>query len=229
MEPKSEASPETEVISPRTNSTTELDKYVAFLAARARCQQRIALSGIRTRIPDLKMSAIFDASDPASPSAYDASHTALLLTDFQQFIINHCGRTGQTATATAAMMRDWALKNGIMIMHSIIDVHAQPPETYKGVARIKMMMDELAKDGTLAAEPPELAVNQGDDGLGPNISVRKQIRDTCIIHSHCYLSQSCPRPLPSQSPVCIIIERSYLPTSCLIYYLVSSSLTLLSL
>jgi nicotinamidase-related amidase len=108
------------------------------------------------------MSALFDASNPASPLAYDASHTALLLMDFQYFILNRCGPTGQTAVATAAIMRDWALKNGIMVVHSVIDVEAPPPETYKGADRIKMMMAELAKDSSLAAESAELATNQSE-------------------------------------------------------------------
>lgn len=108
------------------------------------------------------MAAILDRSDSSSPLAYNASQTALVLMDFQHFILNRCGPTGQNAVATAKTMRDWALKNGIIVVHSVIDIQATPPATYKGADRIKTMMDELSKDPDLAKEPPEIAFDQSE-------------------------------------------------------------------
>lgn len=43
------------------------------------------------------MAAIFDRFNPASPLAYGASQTALLLLDFQGFCIDRCGTPGLAA------------------------------------------------------------------------------------------------------------------------------------
>jgi hypothetical protein len=65
------------------------------------------------------MAAIFDASNPASPLAYSAAQTALLLLDFQGVVIEMCGEAGQAALAKAVLMREWARSNGIIVIHSV--------------------------------------------------------------------------------------------------------------
>lgn len=161
MEPRSEDGSETcdNSIPART---TLLNKYIEFLTMRAQHHRQIALSKTRLNTHISRMAADFDRSDPASPLAYNASQTALLLMDFQDFIVNRCGPTGQSAVATAKTMRDWALNNRIMVVHSVIDIQAKPPQTYKGADRIATMMNELAKDPDLAREPPEIAFDQSE-------------------------------------------------------------------
>lgn len=161
MEPKSESSPETcdnSIVTP----DTLLNSYIEFLAARAQYHHGIVSSKIKRNNYISKMAADLDRSHPASPLAYNASQTALLLMDFQEFIISRCGLTGHRAVATAKVMREWALKNGVTVVHSVIDIQAEPPETYKGVERIKTMMTELSKDSALAQEPPGIAFSQAE-------------------------------------------------------------------
>ena len=109
------------------------------------------------------MAAIFDSTNPASPLHYDASQTALLILDFQSFIINLCGPGGKPAVAKAAKMRNWALSQDMMVLHSIVDVNSQPPSTCKVGVPIKSLLEGLKGDDSEAAkEPTELAFAHRD-------------------------------------------------------------------
>lgn len=108
------------------------------------------------------MAANFDPSDPASPLAYDASQTALVLMDFQNFIVGMCGDTGTDALAKAKVMRDWALQRKIMVLHSIVDVQAKPPPYVKGRERLNKMLENLANDPNAADEAQDIAFSQRD-------------------------------------------------------------------
>lgn len=103
------------------------------------------------------MAALFDRSNPASPLAYDASQTALLLLDFQGFCINACATDGKAALAKGKKMREWATAHQVLVVHSIVDVTSRPPATYKGAERIEKLLDGIASDERLAEEPPEIA------------------------------------------------------------------------
>lgn len=103
------------------------------------------------------MAAVFDSSNPASPSAYNASQTALLLLDFQNFIIDRLGADGAAAVGKAKQMLEWALENKIMVIHSLVDATGKPPKTSKGFERITNLLAEVAKDPRNAEEPAEIA------------------------------------------------------------------------
>ncbi|KAK4952668.1 hypothetical protein LTR10_009474 [Elasticomyces elasticus] len=106
------------------------------------------------------MAAIFDADDPSSPLHYSASQTALLLLDYQGFIVSQLGEPGAAAVATAVGMRDWALNHGITVVHSLVDVKSAPPPTCKGANRISAMLAGLKDDPAGGAEVPSLAFSQ---------------------------------------------------------------------
>jgi nicotinamidase-related amidase len=108
------------------------------------------------------MAAIFDSSDPASPLAYNASQTALLLMDFQTFIVDRV-EAGKAAMDKAVKMRDWARQNDVMVVHCVVDVQGVPPATKKGAQRLTEMLTELAKDKSAIEEPTEIAFSQADD------------------------------------------------------------------
>lgn len=77
--------------------------------------------------------------------------------DFQNLIIDRCGAIGESALSSAIHMRDWALKQEIMVVHSIVDVHGKPPSTCKGGERISRMLAEVANDKSSAEERSEIA------------------------------------------------------------------------
>lgn len=108
----------------------------------------------------LRMAAAFDSTDPSSPLAYDASQTALVLMDFQNFIIGMCGDIGRDALAKAKIMRDWALEHKVMILHSVVDAQAKPPPTTKGAERISALLDKLSNDPIASQEPDDIAFGQ---------------------------------------------------------------------
>ncbi|KAK4539782.1 hypothetical protein LTR36_010370 [Oleoguttula mirabilis] len=90
------------------------------------------------------MAAIMpDASDASSPLHYPAAQTALLLLDFQNFIIAMCGSDGSTAATQATRLRAWALEQGIMILHSIVDINGEASPTCKGWQRVATMLSTL--------------------------------------------------------------------------------------
>lgn len=102
-----------------------------------------------------------NADDPASPLHYPAAHTALLLLDFQNFIISMCGSSGEAAAAKATLLRQWALETGVMILHSIVDVNGQPAPACKGRERLTTMVSTLKQSDTEATkEPSSLAFGQ---------------------------------------------------------------------
>ena len=108
------------------------------------------------------MAAMFDASNPASPLAYPASQTALLLMDFQGMIIARGGDAAREALAKAKVMHDWALSRNIMVLHSIVDVHGKPPATCKGVDRISKLLEAAAAEPGGSEEPEEIAFSRRD-------------------------------------------------------------------
>ena len=109
------------------------------------------------------MAAIFDPCNPASPSAYNASQTALLLLDLQGFCIDRCGQHVLSVLAKAKRMREWALAQKIVIIHSIVDVTARPPSTCKGAERIAKMLADISDDQSTAEEPPGIAFSRNEE------------------------------------------------------------------
>ncbi|TKA80742.1 hypothetical protein B0A55_02687 [Friedmanniomyces simplex] len=100
---------------------------------------------------------------PSSPLHYTAAQTALLLLDYQGFIISQLAETGTAALATAARMRTWALEHGVTVVHSIVDVHATPPAVCKGGPRIVAMLAGI-RDDREAVEEPESVAFGGERG-----------------------------------------------------------------
>ena len=137
-----------------------LDTYMQFLATYQKLYKSSSLLKSPVEPPYFTMAAIFDRFNPASPLAYGASQTALLLLDFQGFTIERCGPKGPAILAKAKRMRDWALSRKIMVLHSVVDVHGKPPETCKGAERIMGMLEGIANDPGSAKEPTEIAFSQ---------------------------------------------------------------------
>lgn len=145
-----------------------LDTYLDFLAA---TKQKIDASNppynplpkidsqrSNKRLHTMSRTApIFHASNPASPLAYTAKQTALFLLDYQGFCLAYFDDKGAAVVKKAKTMRDWAFKQGIMVVHSVVDVSAQPPATCKGAERIKGMLAQVAQDKEAAEEAAEIA------------------------------------------------------------------------
>lgn len=155
-----------------------LGGYIRFLTWTSdRIQQEQVLrypkatSASHSRVVELEDDSVGPASttmnpattskdDASSPLHYDAKQTALLLLDFQTFIINMCGAGGESAVQKANLVREWALQQGILVLHSIIDIDATPTPTYKGLERIKGMLAHLKSNTEAAKEPAEIAFGQ---------------------------------------------------------------------
>ncbi|KAK5114121.1 hypothetical protein LTR62_002691 [Meristemomyces frigidus] len=99
-------------------------------------------------------------NDPASPLHYPAAQTCLLLMDFQNFIIEMCGPVGTAAVSQAKHMLDWAHKNDILVLHSIVDLGAPPASNSKRKDRLIALVDSLKKQPQAVAEHEDLAFNQ---------------------------------------------------------------------
>lgn len=143
------------------SSEWSLSSYTRFLSTYGDLQRfEPAKKGLVEEVK-CKMAAIFDPADPASPLAYDASQTALVLMDFQHFVIEQCAG-GQEALAKAKMMRDWALERKIMVLHSIADISGTVPEKCKSGERLRRILGEMSKEPSRAEEPEEIAFSRRD-------------------------------------------------------------------
>lgn len=163
MQPKSAivARPKADIS--RLSYNDMLSTYIDFLTTHEqRCSRRSWPKSYLDNQTDDAMASIFDSENPASPLAYTSKHTALLLLDFQGLTIDRCGDVGQAALKKATIMRDWALKHQIMVVHSVVNVDGIPPPTIKGAERIANMLAEVAHDKSAAEEPTEIAFSQGD-------------------------------------------------------------------
>ncbi|KAK3075465.1 hypothetical protein LTR53_001173 [Teratosphaeriaceae sp. CCFEE 6253] len=142
-----------------------LETYISFLAwkmERLDAQTSIVKRPV-IEVPedeDSMAAAVFDSNDPSSPLHYTAQQTALLLLDFQGFIISQCGDVGPAALAVAVQMRDWACEQDVTVVHSVVDVTAQVPPCTKGAVRLTTLLSTLRDDRDAVEKPAELAFAQ---------------------------------------------------------------------
>ena len=140
-----------------------LDTYIQFLSVAGNLENATSL--VKTPSEDHiagNMAAIFDPANPASPLAYGASKTALLLMDFQGFTVNLAGIAGMKALGKAKTMRDWAFSKNIIVVHSVVDITVKPPATFKGAERIVKMLESIKDDKDAVEEPSEIAFSKAD-------------------------------------------------------------------
>jgi nicotinamidase-related amidase len=141
-----------EAISPTSPQTDELENDPSTSTAYSK------------EVPEVStMAAILDQNNPASPLHYRTSQTALLLLDFQNFTIDHCGPAGQAALAKAKDLLDWARKHDIVIIHSIVDVKGTPRPTTKGFERLTKMLPNISSNPSSAAQPADVAFSPNRD------------------------------------------------------------------
>ena len=123
-------SPKAEAVAPaKPEISSEVRKvlhaYMKFLAATSKLYSSTLLEEPPPHpldSPGWAMATVFDESNPASPLAYSASQTALVLMDFQGVLIERAGSAAKTALAKGAAMREWALSHEILTLHSVVDV-----------------------------------------------------------------------------------------------------------
>ncbi|TIA50549.1 hypothetical protein D6C79_03007 [Aureobasidium pullulans] len=94
-------------------------------------------------------------AEPADPGFYPPSQTALLLLDFHEMFLQHAGPSAVTAVATAAKMRRWATKRGILVIHALIDTSKSPFGTCRDANRYKTIVAAMVSSGT-SDEPSQV-------------------------------------------------------------------------
>lgn len=103
--------------------------------------------------------AIFDVQDPCSPLSIPDSYTALLLLDYHTIFIASLGDAATRAVLTAQVLQKWAVENGIMVVHCLVDTKSEetPKPSMKAAARIKGLQQRLHETPALADEHEALA------------------------------------------------------------------------
>ena len=92
-------------------------------------------------------------TDASSPLSYPPSKTALILLDYQNFIVAHLGPGAQTAVANAKELQDWAHAKGVLTIHSIVNPDLSPPANVKDAARLGAWVSSLdAQDAAITIE-----------------------------------------------------------------------------
>jgi len=108
-----------------------------------------------------RVPVIFDRADPSSPIFYPASQSALLLLDYHNMIVSRCGANGPKAVAQAAVMRDWALQQGFLVVHCLIGFDKAPPASMKAAARFGSYFKLLESNPQEIAEHDALSLKPG--------------------------------------------------------------------
>ena len=106
-----------------------------------------------------RVRAIFDASKANSPLSIPAAQTALLLMDYQNFIVPRLGEAGPSIISTAKSMRDWARSNSIPVYHCLVDTKsgAKPIDSSKIADGWSTYEEALRAQPELGDETEELA------------------------------------------------------------------------
>lgn len=108
------------------------------------------------------LTSTFDTTDRASPGYYGPSETALLLLDFHGMFVNQIGGSeARAALKVAAGLRTWAKKQGIQVIHCLMDLDATPYPTCKRYERLAGMIAALKASND--TEPAELLDDAGND------------------------------------------------------------------
>lgn len=76
-------------------------------------------------------SALLDGTNPASPLSVPARQTALILADYQNFVIDHVGSEGVEAVTTARLLREWSEAHGIPVILASVASTELPPSQSK--------------------------------------------------------------------------------------------------
>jgi nicotinamidase-related amidase len=104
---------------------------------------------------------ILDAQDPCSPLAVSAAKTALLLLDFHTFIVASQPHGGQPVLNTATKLRTWARKQGILIIHCLIDLKADTALHRKMAVRANQI--KAKRMSITATAGPEKGTGEHED------------------------------------------------------------------
>lgn len=106
---------------------------------------------------------IFDANDRTNPAYYAPSQTAFLLLDFHTMFVQHSGPSASLAVEVTVNFRKWAISQGILVIHALIDTSKSPFPTCKDATRYSSIISAMESSDT-AAEPAALLddAGQGD-------------------------------------------------------------------
>ena len=110
-----------------------------------------------------RVPAIFDSSDPCSPLSISNQHTALLLMDYQNLTAAMIGEPAAKVVSTARTVQKWAVENGIMVVHCLIDTRSgETPEPFmKSAARFKGLQAKLHEAPALGRGMPRVGSDLG--------------------------------------------------------------------
>lgn len=150
---------------------------------------------------------IFDGKNPASPLSVAAEQTALLLMDYHNVVISRGGDQAVAAIVKAKSMREWAARNGVLVIHCLVNIKKTILPSFKSAARFKVMAAMTDAKPEVADEYSAIAFNAGSgeymftrspgyvstlksDGLGELLSARgiKSLVLCGISTSGCVLS-----------------------------------------
>lgn len=70
------------------------------------------------------------------------------------------GEAGAAAASKAKIMLDWALAEGVMVIHSLADIESTPPPNCRTGERLKGLLAKIAASPGAEDEVPELAYSK---------------------------------------------------------------------
>lgn len=106
-------------------------------------------------------SALLDAKNPASPLCVPPSETALILADYQNFIVSRAGPSGSAIISSAASLRSWADQQRIPVIVATIATDQLPLPQSKFYGSAGGIVELFKTSPELGEVHPDLAKPEG--------------------------------------------------------------------
>lgn len=127
-----------------------------------------------------RQSALLDSTDPASPISVPARQTALILADYQNFVVNNAGPGSANAVTTARSLREWAEAHAIPVILASVATTELPPSQSKFHKRGASIVDLFKANPELGQIHPTLA---GSEDLQGIYHVLRRLGLVSVLHS----------------------------------------------
>lgn len=103
-----------------------------------------------------RISKIFDATRPFSPSSVPARNTALLLLDYQVLTVTMLGESGTRCVQRAKDLKLWAKENNVSVFNCVVDVKGKPRSTSRMAERWERYETMIQQKPDMGNGVPEL-------------------------------------------------------------------------
>lgn len=127
--------------------------------------------------------ALLDSNSPASPLSVPPSDTALILADYQNFIIGRAGPAGDATISSAASLRSWAQQEKIPVIVATIATDQLPLPQSKMSGLAGDVVELFKTRPELGEVHPDLENPEGSDPDAVSHHVARRLGLVSVLNS----------------------------------------------